>query len=116
MSIAISKKFPGSDLAIQQISPTWTVSYRISKHLEICNGTLSYRTVANDLRREVNLMRPALSRRAAKGSFRATYGMPMTLRVTQNLALEGCQLRRTAEIKIRTKAWRITRAAHLREF
>jgi len=61
-------------------------------------------------------MRPALSRRAAKGSFRATYGMPMTLRVTQNLALEGCQLRKTAEIKIRTKAWRITRAAHLREF
>jgi hypothetical protein len=74
MSIAISKKFPGSDLAIQQILPTWIVSYRISKHLEICNGTLGYCTVANDLRREVNLMRPALSRRAAKGSFRATYG------------------------------------------
>jgi hypothetical protein len=84
MPIAISKKVPGSEtptfwfqdlaIAIQQILPTWTVSYRISKHSEICNGTLSYRTVANDLRQEVNLMRPALSSRAAKGSFGATYG------------------------------------------
>jgi len=84
MSIAISKKVPGSEtptfwfqdltLAIQQILPMWIVSYRISKHSGLCDGTLSYRTVANDLRQEVNLMKPALSGRAARGSFGATYG------------------------------------------
>jgi hypothetical protein len=51
----------------------WIVSYRISKHSELCDGTLSYHIVANNLCQEVNLMRPALSGRAAKGLFRAIY-------------------------------------------
>jgi hypothetical protein len=43
-------------------------------NLDICDGTLSYCTVANNLYQEVNLMKPALSRRAVKGLFKATYG------------------------------------------
>jgi hypothetical protein len=84
MLIAISKKVPRSEtltfwfqdltLTIQQLLPMWTVSYQISKHSELCNGTLSYHIIANNLCQEVNLMKPALSGRAARGSFRATYG------------------------------------------
>jgi hypothetical protein len=60
--------------AIVSIKPSWVEAYRLTKAGEVENGTLSYRTLANDFRKAVKLPGPiARTSRVAKGSFGPTF-------------------------------------------
>ena len=60
--------------AIRDVHPIWTKAYKISKNSEVESEALSYRTVANDLRKLVTKSKVSLrSAKAQKGAFGPTF-------------------------------------------
>ncbi|KAF7136939.1 hypothetical protein CNMCM5793_006643 [Aspergillus hiratsukae] len=59
--------------AVNLIIPSWTEAYRLTKSSQVEEGTLSYRTLANDFRKAVKASRPDAKSRVAKGSFGPTF-------------------------------------------
>ncbi|RHZ51562.1 uncharacterized protein CDV56_106148 [Aspergillus thermomutatus] len=59
--------------AVNLIIPSWTEAYRLTKSIQVEEGTLSYRTLANDFRKAVKASRPDAKSRVAKGSFGPTF-------------------------------------------
>ena len=52
----------------------WTTSYRLAKQSEVDAGSLTYRTLANDFRKELRHRKSTSSGKIAKGSFAASFG------------------------------------------
>ncbi|RHZ67143.1 uncharacterized protein CDV56_107613 [Aspergillus thermomutatus] len=60
--------------AVNPIDPTWTKAYQLTNRKEVREGSLSYRTLANDFRDVVRtLSTSARFTRIAKGSFGTTF-------------------------------------------
>jgi hypothetical protein len=58
-------------IAVQDVMPTWITAYRMTKMEAIRNGSLTFRTVGNDFRDQLRVLRKSTSKpvKIAKGSF-----------------------------------------------
>ena len=84
MSYAQSKKVPEAQLvsswfddflrAVDPLMGYWTTSYRLAKQSEVDAGSLTYRMLANDFRKELRYRKSTSSGKTAKGSFAASFG------------------------------------------
>ena len=84
MSYAQSKRVPEAQSisswfddflrAVDPLMGYWTTSYRLAKQSEVDAGSLTYRTLANDFRKELRHRKSTSSGKIAKGSFAASFG------------------------------------------
>jgi hypothetical protein len=65
--------------AVKQAIPHWATSYQLLKQAEADRGTLTYRTVANDFRKETRPRAKGGSGSIAKGSFGPAYAQDSNL-------------------------------------
>ena len=84
MSYAQSKRVPEAQSisswfddflrAVDPLMGYWTTSYRLAKQSEVDAGSLTYRTLANDFRKELRHRKSTSSGKIVKGSFAASFG------------------------------------------
>jgi len=71
---SISSWFDDFLRAVDPLMGYWTTSYRLAKQSDIDTGSLTYRTLANDFRKELRHRKSTSSGKIAKGSFAASFG------------------------------------------
>ena len=74
-ALSISSWFDDFLHAVDPLMGYWTTAYRLTKQSEVDSGSLTYRTLANDFRKELRHRKSTSSSgKTAKGSFGAAFG------------------------------------------
>ena len=87
---SVSDWFPDLLGAIEGILPTWTESYEINKNEEVEADSLTFRSVANDLRKVVEKGRRK-GLKLAKGSFGPTFAGETSDQHAADEAISGAE-------------------------